>query len=557
MVTADPDADLENALVSWRRQRRRRRVADVHPIDALYQAYVSALLGAAALYLAAAAVGDSRLDAADMHLVATHGADWVGAVAAGVLAIGLRSGSRGGPLALEGADVRHVLLAPVDRTTALRGPALRQLRFFVFVAIVSGAAAGLLASQRLEHHAAAWMACGALAGLAIVLLAYGAALVASALRLPSPVATLVGVALVAYAVADGLDAVEGSPLTPWGSIALWPYGFDVAGVVALGASFALVVVGLLRIGDQSLEAAERRATLVGQLRFAATLQDLRTVMVLRRQLAMELPRLRPWVTLRVRGTGRLPVWTRGWRGVLRWPAARVGRLVLLAAVAGLALRGAWEGTTPLVVVAGLALYLAGLDALEPLAQEVDHPSRAQSAPVTRGDLHLRHLPVGAAVMLAVCVLAGVAGLVVGPSLAGLAVAAMCVVPAAVGAAAGAAVSVVGGGPDVSGEGAWSLVPPEVAGIRLMFRTGLPPALAVVGTLPLLAGRAAVEDGRTAAQAAGAAASGAVAIVVLGAVVAAWVRHRDRLHEAWQSAMDQAMPSRTPSRSLDEETAHVA
>ena len=59
-------------------------------------------------------------------------------VAAFAVALGLRSGSRGGPLALERADVRHVLLAPVDRTTALRAPAIRQLRFLGFVGIVAG-----------------------------------------------------------------------------------------------------------------------------------------------------------------------------------------------------------------------------------------------------------------------------------------------------------------------------------------------------------------------------------------------------------------------------------
>ena len=130
----------------------------------------------------------------------------------------------------------------------------------------------------------------------------------------------------------------------------------------------------------SVEAAERRSTLVGQLRFAATLQDIRTVIVLRRQLAMELPRLRPWFRLRVHGTDRFPVWDRGLRGIFRWPAARMARLVLLGVVAGFAARGAWAGTSPLVVVSGLRLFIAGLDAVEPLAQEIDHPSRRDSVP---------------------------------------------------------------------------------------------------------------------------------------------------------------------------------
>jgi hypothetical protein len=556
VLTADPDADLELALADWRRRRRRARLVDVHPIDALYQAYITALLGVVTLYVAAAAVGDAQVSAAQMDRVATHGADWVGALAAAVVALGLRSGSRGGPLALERADVRHVLLAPVDRTSALRTPALRQLRFLTFVATVVGAASGLLASQRLAHHAGLWMAYGALAGAAIVVVAYGAALVAAAVRLPSPAATLAGVALVGWAVADGLGVVEHSPMTAWGSLALGPDGFRPLGVVALVASVAVVIVGLVRVGDQSIEAAERRATLVGQLRFAATLQDVRTVMVLRRQLAMELPRLRPWVTVPVRGTGRFPVWTRGWRGVLRWPAARVGRLVLLAAVGGLALRGAWGGTTPLIIVGGLALFLVGLDALEPLAQEVDHPSRAQTAPGERGPLHLRHLPVGVVVSLVVALLGAAVGLLVGPSAGGLAVAAVCVVPAALGGAAGAAVSVVGGAPDVAGEGVWSLVPPEVAGIRLVIRTGLPPAMAIVGTLPLLAARSVVDGGRSWGDAVGAAASAAVAVALACAVVFAWVRQRDRLHEAWRAAMDQTF-SGGSARRADEEAADAA
>ena len=43
MLTADPDADLEGALADWRRMRRRKRLADIHWVDALYQAYLTAL----------------------------------------------------------------------------------------------------------------------------------------------------------------------------------------------------------------------------------------------------------------------------------------------------------------------------------------------------------------------------------------------------------------------------------------------------------------------------------------------------------------------------------
>ena len=152
-----------------------------------------------------------------------------------------------------------------------------------------------------------------------------------------------------------------------------------------------IIVERPRVAGTSLEAAERRTALVGQLRFAVTLQDLRTVLVLRRQLAQERPRSRPWI----RGTtrpARWPIVRRGVRSVLRWPASRVVRVVGLSIAAGFALRGVWAGTTPLVVAAGLALWVAALDAVEPLGQEVDHPGRTDGFPIERGRLHVGHLP---------------------------------------------------------------------------------------------------------------------------------------------------------------------
>src|SRR5581483_5391666 len=135
-----------------------------------------------------------------------------------------------------------------------------------------------------------------------------------------------------------------------------------------------------RIGDSSVEAAERRARLVGELRFAATLQDVRTVIVLHRQLAQQLPRSRPWFGSGERGgrrsqpvTGLRACWRRDWQGVARWPGNRLLRQLVLGLLAGTALAAAWNGTPALVLAAGIALFLAGLDATEGLAQETDHP----------------------------------------------------------------------------------------------------------------------------------------------------------------------------------------
>jgi hypothetical protein len=545
VLTADPDADLEGALVDWRQFRRRKRVADIHWIDAFYQAYLTGILGLIAVAVASSAIGDDVATAREVRHVLVSGPGWLGGLAAFAVALGLRSGSRGGPLALERAEVRHVLLAPVDRTSALRAPALRQLRFLAFVGLIVGGIAGDLASKRLPGATIAWIATGALVGVTTVGLSVGTALVAGGLRLPRWAASLLGFALIAAAVADGVDLIGTSPTSVFGDLVLWPLRFHITGLIPVVLAVALVVGGLALLGHASLEAAERRSTLVGQLRFAATLQDLRTVIVLRRQLAMELPRLRPWVRVRVRGTGRWPVFVRGLRGLLRWPAARVSRLVLLGVVAGVALRGAWTGTTPLVLLAGVAMFLAGLDAVESLAQEVDHPSRRDASPMPAAEIHLLHVPMGVLTMLLAAAVGGVAAAVPGPGQLPAELAAMLVVPLALGGVGGALVSVLAG--PVSMSEGWSLAPPEAQGMRLAFRTAWPPGIAVIGASPVLLARAAAADGRAPVTGAQGLVLG---VTILFGLICGWVRVRDDIAAWWKAQMELAQPNRDRTADAD-------
>lgn len=545
MLTADPDADLEGALVDWRQYRRRKRTADVHWIDAFYQAYLTGVLGLVGVALASSAIGDEVATPAQMRQVLAHGPGWIGGLAAFAIALGLRSGSRGGPLALERAEVRHVLLAPVDRTTALRGPALRQLRFLGFVSLIVGGVAGDLASKRLPGATVGWIATGALLGVTTVGLSTGSALVACGLRLSRWTASLLGFALIAVAIADGVGLVGGSATSVFGDLALWPLQLQVTGLIPVVLALALVVGGLAGLGRVSLEAADRRSTLVGQLRFAATLQDLRTVIVLRRQLAMELPRIRPWVRVRGRGTGRWPVFVRGLRGLMRWPAARVARLLLLGVVAGLSLRGAWTGTTPLVLLAGAAMFLAGLDAVESLAQEVDHPSRRDASPIPAGEIHLLHVPMGVVIMIVAAAVAGVTAAVPGPGQLPAELATMLVVPLAFGGAGGALVSVLAG-PVRMSEG-WSFAPPEAQGMRLAFRTAWPPGVAIIGASPVLLARVAASDGQppvTGAQGL------VLGVTVLFGLICGWVRVRDDIAAWWRSQMALAQPNRDRTADAD-------
>ncbi|HYF46843.1 MAG TPA: hypothetical protein VD926_11575 [Acidimicrobiales bacterium] len=522
-----PDGrDAAAALGELRAARRRKRVADIHWIDALYHAYLTGLLGLGATLLLASWIGGDKLGPWRTSLYVRDAPDIVGVGVALAVLVGLRSGARGGPLAIEPADARHVLLAPIDRGLALRGPALKQLRFATFVAVIVGAIAGQLATHRLSGNHAAWLGSGAVLAVVTMLLGYGSALIAGSRRLPTWLANVLGLALVGWAVADAADVIHASPTGLVGTIATWPLEFEPRALIAAGVAVVLVLVGLAGLRTMSLEGAERRTQLVGQLKFAATLQDLRTVMVLRRQLAMELPRTRPW--LRQRSPGRLPVWHRGIRGALRWPVARVARLVGLGAVAGICLRGVGDGTLPLVLLAGIALYVAGLDAVESMAQEADHPGRSEALPRPIGDLLVRHLGVGVVVMVLVCLVGAGVALALDPSLSALAMAGIAVPPAALAAAAGAALSVLQGIQEPSAT--WDLAPPEVAGMRTVFRVIGPPLVATAGCLPIVIARVVVDadgDGDPFA----AAALGAVIALVVAGLAVGWIHQREEI-KAW-------------------------
>jgi hypothetical protein len=276
-------------------------------------------------------------------------------------------------------------------------------------------------------------------------------------------------------------------------------------------------------------------------------------LVLRRQLAQERPRSQPWIPpLRTHATH--PVFQRGLRSVARWPASRIVRVFVLALVAGLALRGTWAGTTPLVLLAGLALWVAALDAAEPLGQEIDHPGRTDLYPFDRGALFLQHLPVVALVSVVTGLLAGVVALVplgapvpVGPALLVGAVGGLL-------AGCGAVVSVVQGAPQAVDVLAVST--PEIAGMRTVVRTAWPPGLAVIGMLPLLAARAA-ERGISEPPPMSAALLVVLPLAALAVLVAGWVRFHDAIHEWMRTAMEQMSPTAVVEKAAAEREAAEA
>ena len=192
---------------------------------------------------------------------------------------------------------------------AARARPIRQLRFLAFVGIVAGAIAGQLAAHRFEGSTPGVGRTGALAG-------------AHARRRSSPASRWSRPALrlprwAATAARRGARRPERRRRARRHRVqpdrALRRAGALAARVVAARpAAASLVGVVLVAVGPGAARAHRRsRRPSDGRASSASSASPppCRTCapsIVLRRQLAMELPRLRPWVRLPVRGTGRAP-----------------------------------------------------------------------------------------------------------------------------------------------------------------------------------------------------------------------------------------------------------
>lgn len=525
------------AVRALRARRQRNRLGEVEWFDAAYKVYVAALFGGLLLLWLSDLVGDEPLNAAQAADVARIGPAVLGLVATAAVVLGLRSGSQGGPLALEAADVAYVMLAPVSRVRALLRPAVQRLRGAAFAGAVAGGAFGQLAGRRLPGSAIAWFGSGALFGALVGLLWVAASLIAHTRRVPLVASTLAGLALLGWQVAAVVADVPG-PADRLGSLALWGWRQEPVDLVAAIVVVALAVVGLVGLDRISLEALHRRASLVAQLRFAVTMQDLRTVVLLRRQLSYEHTRATPWLRLSP-APHRNPVVRRGWHSLLRTPTGRLVRITALVVGAALCQVAALRGVTPLVAVTALITFVLGLELLEPLSQEVDQPDRTDSFPLERGGLMTRHLVVPGIAMVPVTVLGVVAGTAVlarldgapafGPSLGiGLLVGSATTFAGL----AGATVSVVRDAPDpMSTTNQAQFLPPEMAGLTTSMRMLIPLLVSALGALSVLAVRTAVRS-PAAGDELGTAIRVLVGVALLCGAVVAWVRQRDRMRRWW-------------------------
>jgi len=533
-----------DALRDMRGQRRRHRVEAIEWFEALYRVYLAAFMGGGAILFLSSVAGDEQITGQALRDVTAYTPHVVGLVAALVVFIGLRSGANGGPIAVEEAEVRHVLLSPIEHAAVLRHPAIQRLRTFAFAGAIAGGTANQLLGRRVTSAGtslALWALYGAIAGALLASLFVVAALLIHALAIPRWATTSIGVCILAW---QGVVTLTGSsiagPFDFIGSISRWWLnGVHVPDIVAIVVVLLITAVAVSLTGRLSLEALSRRSSLVSQLKFAVTLQDIRTVVLLRRQLSQEHMRVKPWV--KVPSLLRRDIVVgRGFRSIAHFPLRRIIRMKLLTMSAAGALVLAYRGTTPAIVVAGLLLFVVGLDAVEPLSQEVDQPDRTDALPVERGLLMTKHLIVPAVVTLPFLIAGVFVAVVLEPAASTVGYAFLLGIPALLGGVAGASINAVKGAPDPVGGATEALaLPPEMSGIGNVIRAAWPPAVAIVSCAPVLALRFSVENN---SQVFSNTLRATLGVFMFLTLIAGWVRQRDAIHKWFRNAQQQSKAS---------------
>jgi hypothetical protein len=543
-------AETASALRELRRTRQRRRLGDTEWYDIAYRVYLFALVGLVVVVWVSDAVDGAIGDTVDTADLLRRGPAVIGLGIVVAFALGLRSGADGGPVAVENADIRHVLLAPIAPRRVMLRPIGQRLRAAAFALGLGGAVLGQLIATEVDGSRVAWAAACGVYGAMVGATFVATATIAHALRVPRWLASLVAATAVAWqaAVAWGIwnDTTSGlarvGPGNLAGHLALWGIEQRPIDLLAVAVVLAMTAAALALGGRLRLEPLERRGTLVSQLRFAATVQDLRTVVHLRRQLRSEVVRRRMWGQRRSptrpaptpprgrpkQGVAHRPhpttVWRRGARSLRRLPLARLTRMTLLAALAGVggALTMDSSPLFGLLLLAGL--FLAGLESLEPLSQEIDRPDLTDGMPIDRGWLYAHHLVAPAVLLVLLALVGAAAATAVDPDLA-IGALAVAVPMAWAGAMGGVVVTVLDAPTPASTTtllGAprdeMSFMPPEIAGFSSVARAALPVVVAAVGTVPVFVARFTGDSAAVARS--------ILALVLFIALAVVWVRKRD-------------------------------
>ena len=523
--------DTLDVLYDLRRRRKRHRLGDIEWFDAAYRVYLVALFGGGTVLWISSSISDTTVSDQAVADIARNGPALIGLITALTFLAALRSGAQGGPLALEAPDVAYVMLSPVDRTRALLRPVTQRARSAASLAATFGAIVGQLAGRRLPGTPIAWAASGAAFGITTALLWAGTALIAHAIRLPLWIATSLGLAGVAWQSAALAWHVPG-PANLDGSLAMWGWRQHPLDLAAPLLAVIVIIIGVALLQQTSLDALARRSSLVAQLRFAVTMQDLRTVILLRRQLNQEQTRGTPWLAVPRWITHPIP--RRGIASVARFPLTRLVRMTAFAAMAGVFQAMVLRGTTPALIGTALMLFVLGLEVMEPLSQEVDQPDRTDSLPIERGELLVRHLLAPAVALVPFAVIAAASAVAVLGTSRAIAPVAILALPTVLAGAAGGVVSIVRDAPDpTKGATAQAFVPPEMAGISSAMRVGLPILVSALAASTVLLVRHAERLGTSTV---GAALRGAIGAALLTCLIGYWVRRRDQWKRKFRQFM---------------------
>jgi hypothetical protein len=484
-MTDEGQMAAREAVRDLERARRDARRAHIDIWESIYQAYVAGFAIAAAAAIVASVLPEDQLSADRLETMTRYAPAALGLLVALAIAVGLRSGSRGGPLVFDPPTVHYLFQSPVDRGFLTRRTALNQLRSAITWGIGGGLALGLGASAALPGGVF-WLGLGfGIVGVLTALALFGSALLASGHQINIVAATIAGLLVIGWSVADLVTGTVTSPLSMIGQLGLLQETARFTAIVGVILVLLLLLLAFSSAASVSLEAALRRSGLVSQIRFALTMQDLRTVVVLRRRLTGHTHRKRTWLPV-PRATGnRLPALRRTFYGLLHAPLSTLLRAATLGVGAGITLGLAVKWTALIALLGGVLLFVAAYDFIESLAQEIDKPTLWANKPIPPGDLVVRLTLAGAVCMAPVAIIAIISAIIVGGT--GIAAVALVVVPATtVGAAVGAAVSTVLGAPTFSA----TTMESEMFALTTVPRILAPPAIAAIPLLPVVAGIAA-------------------------------------------------------------------
>jgi hypothetical protein len=220
-------------------------------------------------------------------------------------------------------------------------------------------------------------------------------------------------------------------------------------------------------------------------------------------------------------------------------------MTVFAAMAGVFQAMAIRGTTPAIIGTALMLFVLGLEAMEPLSQEVDQPDRTDSLPIERGELLVRHLVAPAIALIPFAAVAAAAAVLVLGTSRAIAPAAILALPTILAGAAGGVVSIVRDAPDPTKSTAQAFVPPEMAGISSAMRIGLPILVSALAAATVLLVRRAEQVGTSPT---GAALRGAIGATLLALLVSFWVRKRDQWRRKFRQFMSEGQSYTKQQRS---------